>query len=148
MKKQSIIIISIVVIVLIAVFTNPNVQAHREAVKIMFNQNLQKSLAKNGSENKSEMENAGANLGMMLGNVFIDKMIENLVTSDNYVLFSITKISFEGKSKMIGYGLFGNVFISSEVNQAYKNDSEEEKAFEEAKIKSKEEDEKDLEGLE
>lgn len=148
MKKQSIIIISIAVIVLIAVFTNPNVQTHREAVKTMYNQNLQKHLVKIGSENNSEMQNGDANFGMILGNVFIDKIIGNIVTSDNYVLFSITKLSLEGKSKMIGFGLFGNVFISNKVNNALKNDSDEEKALEEELKKSKEQNQKDLEGLE
>mgnify|MGYP003605125588 CR=1 FL=1 len=143
MKKQSIIILLIAIIVLIAVFTNPNAQTHREAVKVVFNENLQKEQAKNALENNSEFEKAGANLGMMLGSVFIDKMIENIVTSDNYVLFSLTKVSWEGKSKIIGYGLFGNVFISDEANKALKNDSNEE-----ALIQSKAEDKKDLEELE
>ena len=145
MKKQSIIIISIVVFVLIAVFTNPNVQIHREAVKTIFNQNLQKSIAENESVNNSELNKAGENIGILLGNVFIDKMIENIITSDNYVLFSITKLSFEGKRKIIGYGLFGNVFISNEVNKALENYPNEVSSYENTKIKNKEEDLKDLE---
>ena len=147
MKKQNIIFISIAIIVLIAVFTNPNVQAHREALKMMFNQSLLKQQETNGNEDINITENNESKLGAILGNVFIDEIIKNIVTTDNYILFSITKLSFEGENRIIGYGLFGNVFISSEFNKVLKNDFENNKAFEEKKKNAKEEAKKDLEEL-
>lgn len=62
----------------------------------------------------------GSALGLMLGGVMLDRMIENMVSTDNYVLFSTTKITWEGETKLIGVGLFGNVFISSEIDEALK----------------------------
>ena len=43
------------------------------------------------------------------------------MTRDNYILFSITKISWKGESRNIGYGLFGNVFLSEKVKEAFKD---------------------------
>jgi hypothetical protein len=56
-------------------------------------------------------------LGMMLGGAIIDGLISNLVTTDNYVIFSTTKISWKGKSKVIGVGVFGNVFLSGKLDE-------------------------------
>ncbi|KRB59850.1 hypothetical protein ASD98_01650 [Flavobacterium sp. Root186] len=61
-------------------------------------------------------------LGILFGSSLAEKLIENSVTRDNYILFSITKITWQGKSKSIGYGLFGNVFLSEKVNKAFNND--------------------------
>ncbi|MBK8442421.1 MAG: hypothetical protein IPL35_02955 [Sphingobacteriales bacterium] len=38
-------------------------------------------------------------------------MIDNSVSTDNYILFSTTKYSLEGETKVVGIGAFGNVFI-------------------------------------
>ena len=100
------------VIVLIAIFTNPSTEEHKQAVKSVVNEVVQNSI----SENSSDMEN----IGVLLGSSLIDNLVENSITRDNYILFSITKISWKDKSRNIGYGLFGNVFLSEKVKEAFK----------------------------
>lgn len=36
-------------------------------------------------------------------------------------MFSITKITWQGESKSIEYGLLGNIFLSEKVNKAFNN---------------------------
>ena len=115
MKNNHIGMIAIVLILLIAVFTNPSQTEHKEKIKEIFTTYYQKSL----EENKLDSENSFAAFGSLLGQSLINKMIENAVTSDNYVFFSITKITFEGEKKSIGYGIFGNVFLSDKIEDAF-----------------------------
>jgi hypothetical protein len=114
--KQNWIIIIFVGIILIAVFTNPSTEEHKQAVKSVVNQLVQNSV----SDNNSNLEN----LGVLLGSSLAEKLVENSVTRDNYILFSITKISWKGESRNIGYGLFGNVFLSEKIKDAFKDKSE------------------------
>lgn len=114
MKKSNIILIVFAVMILAAVLTNPSSEEHKQAVKSVINQVVQNSISENGSD----MEK----LGILFGSSLVEKLIENSVTRDNYLLFSITKITWQGKSKSIGYGLFGNVFLSEKVNKAFNND--------------------------
>ncbi|WP_269235731.1 DUF4359 domain-containing protein [Flavobacterium flavigenum] len=113
MKKSNKIVIIFAIILLIAVFTNPSNEEHKQAVKSVINQVVQNSI----SENESDMER----LGVLFGSSLAEKIIENSVMRDNYILFSITKITWKGESKSIGYGLFGNVFLSEKVKNAFNN---------------------------
>jgi hypothetical protein len=45
---------------------------------------------------------------MALGNAIVEKS----VSRDNYLFFSLTKMSFANNEKNIGIGIFGNVFIN------------------------------------
>lgn len=103
-------------IVLIAVITNPNQERHKEAVKNKLNSYMQKAMKENLTGN-NDLQQAGQALGMMLGGAFIDRMIDNLVSADNYVLFSLTKITWDGQTKVVGVGVFGNVFFSSKLDE-------------------------------
>lgn len=115
MKTKHITLIAIITILLIAIFTNPSQEEHKEKVKETFTAYYQKSL----KENETDSENAFAALGSLLGNTLINSMIENAITRDNYVIFSLTKITYEGEEKSIGYGVFGNVFLSEKIEEAF-----------------------------
>ena len=98
-------------IILIAVITNPSTEEHKQAVKSEVNQLVQNSV----SESKSDMES----IGVLLGSSLAEKLVENSITRDNYILFSLTEISWKGESRNIGYGVFGNVFLSEKVKEAF-----------------------------
>lgn len=115
-RKYTVLIIT-VMIALIAAFTNPGLEKHKDAIKAKFNTYLQNSMMKNMSETDNKWEQTGNALGMMLGSALVDGMIDNMVSTDNYILFSITKVSWQGETKVIGFGAFGNVYISSELDQ-------------------------------
>jgi hypothetical protein len=46
---------------------------------------------------------------MLVGNTIYETIADNIVSSENYILFSLTQVSIAGESKIIVYGLFGNV---------------------------------------
>ena len=121
MKKTHLILIAIVLIGLVAVLTNPNQDRHKEVVKNKINLYLQKSMKEDNAETNDEREKSGQALGMMIGVVLVNQIIDNLVSTDNYVLFSTTKVTWDGQTKVIGIGLFGNVFLTDKLDNALKD---------------------------
>lgn len=115
MKTKQILLFAFVIILLIAIFTNPSQEEHKEKVKETFTAYYQKSL----KENQTDSKNAFSALGSLLGNSLINAMIENAITRNNYVVFSLTKVTYEGEEKLIGYGVFGNVFLSEKIEEAF-----------------------------
>ena len=120
MKNKHILLIFVGLLLIVAVLTNPNQDRHKEVVKNKLNVLMQKAVKDSFKNSDSGAEQIGSALGLMLGGAMLDRMIESMVSTDNYVLFSITKISWEGKTKLIGIGAFGNVFISDEIEAALK----------------------------
>jgi hypothetical protein len=118
MKKNYLILAIVGLVILVAILTNPNQDRHKEVIKNKLNSFMQKSINESSAKTDNEWEQAGQALGMMLGGALVDKIIDNLISTDNYVLFSTTKISWEGETKIIGIGAFGNVFITNELDQA------------------------------
>lgn len=120
MKKNQIVIALIAFLIIIAVLTNPNQDRHKEVVKTKINSLMQKSLSEEFSDTDDIWGNAGQALGMMFGGVVIDGIIANSVSTDNYLIFSTTKFTWEGDTKVIGVGVFGNVYISSQLEKGVK----------------------------
>lgn len=117
MKKEHwTILITLCVIIILAV-TNPSTDEHKQAVKTKVNSFVQKSY-QSETPYKTELETAGYNLGVMIGSSIVDKFIENAVSRESYVIFSLTKINWQGKSKTIGYGFLGNVFLSEGIDSS------------------------------
>ena len=110
MKKNYFFAGIIGLLVLVAVLTNPNQDRHKEVIKAKLTTYLQKSM--------KESNEFGQALGLMFGGVFVNQILDQMITTDNYVLFSTTKITWEGKSKTIGIGVFGNVFVTKELDDA------------------------------
>lgn len=121
MKKNYLILGILGMVILVAVITNPNQDRHKEVIKNKLKTYMQKSLNEKNTETNNQWEQAGQALGLMISGAIIDPIIDNLVSTDNYVLFSTTKISWEGKTKIVGIGAFGNVFLTSQLDD-YLND--------------------------
>lgn len=105
---------AILILLLIAILTNPNEDRHKETIKSELNSYMQKNITKTDNE----WEQAGQAIGIALGTTLINGIIENLVSTDNYILFSLTKITFQGKVKIIGIGIFGNVYLTNNLDEA------------------------------
>jgi hypothetical protein len=120
MQNKHITLIITGVLLIIGALTNPTQDRHKEAVKNKLNVIMQKSIKDSMKNSDSGAEQIGSALGLMLGEAILDRMIESTISSDNYVLFSTTKATWEGKTKIIGVGVFGNVFISDEIDKALK----------------------------
>lgn len=112
MKKSQIFLIGLLILTLVAIFTNPDTDQHREAVKTEFLAEYQKKMATEETNNEwGQMEAA---IGSMFGNALIGQLLQTMISSENYLLFSLTKVTLGDQSRVIGVGLFGNVFISGE----------------------------------
>jgi len=118
MKRNYITPAIISMIVLVAVLTNPDQNRHKEVIKNKLMTYLQKSISKNQTKTKDDWEQAGQALEIMLGGIIVEKVLENFMSTDNYVVFSTTKITWEGETKIIGIGAFGNVFLNKELDEA------------------------------
>ncbi len=119
MRKSQIILIIAGAILAIAIFTNPSQETHKEVVKSKIISYYEQSL----KENQSTSNNSFEVLGNLLGTSLITTLVENGVKSDNYLFFSITKMTYEGQEKSIGFGAFGNVFLSEKVEEAFSKKS-------------------------
>jgi hypothetical protein len=128
MKTKHFILIGISILLLVAIITNPDTNHHKEEVKLKIHEYLQKSLADNINETDDQWSKAGKLFGNLFGEAMINNMVNTIITSNNYILFSTTSATFEGKSKIIGLGIFGNVYLSDKVNEAFKNSSKQDNA--------------------
>ena len=120
MRKNQITLAIIGLIILVAVLSNPNQDRHKEVIKNKLITYLQKSVKKGQTGTKDDWEEAGQVLGIMLGGLIVDKVLDNFMSTDNYVVFSTTKITWEGNTKIIGIGAFGNVFITKGLDESLK----------------------------
>lgn len=128
MKTKHFILIGISILLLVSIITNPDTNHHKEEVKLKIHEYLQKSLADNINETDDQWSKAGKPFGNLFGEAMINNMVNTMITSNNYILFSTTSATFEGKSKIIGLGIFGNVYLSDKVNEAFKNSSKQDNA--------------------
>lgn len=117
MKKTHISIIVIGFIVLIAAITNPNQKRHQEVLKEKLTTHMQEAMKDQPSSSSNTLGQAGQALGSMLGGTLISGIINNVISTDNYVLFSTTKATWEGKTRVIGFGAFGNVFLTKQIDK-------------------------------
>lgn len=102
MKKNQIVLIIIGFILLALMATNPSIDDHRQAIM----EEIKKKMSQ-----ESDPGNKWEQVGQAIGMAFGQGIIEKSVTRDNYLVFSITKISFGDKSKNIGFGILGQVFL-------------------------------------
>ena len=109
MKKTA---IWIFLILLVAMFiSNPSEIQHRDT--------LIKTMLANNSLSK-KMENRES-VNRYIESTLINKVVESLMYRENYYLISLTKVSLEGNSKIIGIGVFGKVYILDEFSQNIKD---------------------------
>ncbi len=118
MKKNYITLAVLILIILVAVLTNPDQNRHKEVVKDKLITFLQKSIKKDQTKPNDEYEEAGQAIRIMLGGMIVEKILDNFLSTDNYVVFSITKITWQGEKKIIGIGALGNVFLTKELDEA------------------------------
>ena len=113
MKKNQIIGSAVVLLLIIAAVSNPDSATHKEKVRTELKKYLDESMA----EKSEGEENFASGFASLIGNTMVNSIVDNTVTADNYLLFSLTKISHEGNAKRIGFGAFGNVWLSKEVQK-------------------------------
>jgi hypothetical protein len=109
MKSSQITLIVIGFILLALMATNPSIEDHRQAVMEKMKEKMAES---SNSESKNDWQKAGEAIGMSLG----QGIVEKAVSRGNFLLFSLTKISFRENVKQIGIGAFGKVWLNDNFN--------------------------------
>ena len=92
--------------------TNPPDEKHYSEIRKIIMAGINDKL---DYDSDNEWELLGQGLGLALGGKMIDTFISSYVEVNNYVFFSVTKVS----DKVIGYGLLNNVWIFNEVRSAF-----------------------------
>jgi len=104
MNKKYVIVFIAAIILLVAALTNPGLTQHKDAVKGKIISYIKKRAG------------AGGGFGALLAEAMVQQTVNGIVTNDNYLFFSLTKINWEGDSRIVGLGLFGNVFTFGKIN--------------------------------
>ena len=113
LKKYPMILLIISILLITAALTNPNTESHKKIMIIKLTKLTQQALPKSDEK----MENTGSISGMLLAEKFINKMVDQIISVDNYVLFSVTIANYRGRTKTIGLGFFGHVYVTSQVDK-------------------------------
>lgn len=96
----------LILILIIAFFTNPNEEKHKEAVKQKINRMV------------LPVDPSGS--GYVGNHPYVDQFVETYVSRSDYYLFSTTKVSRDYQVITIGIGIFGHVFISDMIDEKLK----------------------------
>jgi len=103
MKTSRIIFLVCLIIFVALLITNPSNEAHKSAVKDKIEQELSK-LNDGKIFKKTLISGVVKNL---IGDIFLD----NIVTRNNYVIFSTTQLATTNKTTTVGFGILGFVYI-------------------------------------
>lgn len=100
---------------LVLFLTNPSKQDHIEKVRVSLKTALNRSISK-------KTENGFAiGVGAYLTDGLVDAIVEKSVSVDNFYIFSRTHLRYLDKDVIIGFGIFGNVFISDKLQNETDN---------------------------
>ncbi|MDO5664351.1 MAG: hypothetical protein Q4G63_03715 [Bacteroidia bacterium] len=110
MKLKHIISILFLILFAFAFFTNPDEQTHKEAIRAKSATIMEEIIAERNDA-------VSATAWKLAGEQLLAGFINSNVTVDNYYLFSIPKIYWDGKSYPIGTGAFGKVYITKHLNR-------------------------------
>ena len=101
--------------------TNPTSVEHKLILKDKMREYLNAEIDKMQIENDNKFAALGASLGAAFGGVIADKFIDDNVVVDDYYLFSITNVNYDGKKNPVGVGVFGKVILHPDIEKMLKN---------------------------
>lgn len=110
----------VILVCLGAFATNPTSVEHKLILKDKMSEYLNTEIDKMQLENDNKFAALGASLGAAFGGIIVDKFIDENVVVDDYYLFSITNVRWEGKIKMVGLGIFGKVILHPDIDKKLK----------------------------
>ena len=97
--------LAIIVAILLALFlTCPDRASHEDMVKDSMKETVNKTYSKSNGEDPFKA------FGQVLATGIINTAVGQMLTVDNYGIFSIGKIHFNGKTKVVSIGILGHVF--------------------------------------
>jgi hypothetical protein len=121
-SSSGLFVLFFILLVAIGAFaTNPSAAEHKLILKDKMRELLNTEMDKLKSENDNEFSQLGVTFGAALGGMIVDKFIDQNVRVDDYYLFSITNVYYEGKKNPVGMGIFGKVILHPDIDKVVKN---------------------------
>ena len=114
-NKSVFFLLFFIALLVIAFFTNPDEQAHKEALKTKLTEVIDESMAER--QDDVVTFNAWKLAGPQMTEVFL----KNNFSVDDYKVLSLTKINWDNQSYIVGVGAFGNVWITKRLNKDLAN---------------------------
>lgn len=109
-RSKGIFLVIFVVILLIAYFSNPREEMHKETLERRLTTLLDETML----ERQDDVIAYGA--WKLAGRQMVGAFADNYISADNYFLFSLTRLHWEGESYIAGIGGFGKVYITKQIN--------------------------------
>lgn len=109
------VLVIIGIILLVAFFTNPDHETHENILMDKLKPELLEYYL--GERGLHEDVSVGEALGLMIGSAVAERFVKNLIIVDDYLLFSLSKITWEGQTRVIGIGAFGTVFLARDLEK-------------------------------
>ncbi len=110
MSKTRIFALLVIAIILAAILTNPSKEKFETAISSKAEQILRKQL--------DYQHQDAVQLGMTLfGDRLVKDFVNNNVVIENYYLFSLAKIKWQGETTPIGGGAFRQVWLTSKIDE-------------------------------
>lgn len=104
--------IAVIALILLAAYlTNPGKELHKEQLKIKLTEVIGEAM----QERQDDLIVYGA--WEMAGGMMIEAFTGNNMSVDNYFLFSLTRLHWDGRSYIIGIGGFGQVYITKRLDK-------------------------------
>jgi hypothetical protein len=104
--------IAVIALILLAAYlTNPGKELHKEQLKIKLTEVIGEAM----QERQDDLIVYGA--WEMAGGMMIEAFTGNNMSVDNYFLFSLTRLHWDGRSYIIGIGGFGKVYITKRLDK-------------------------------
>ena len=119
MRNFLLFILIIVFISGFSVISCPDKEAHSEAIMENINELIDEEATKDVT---NESEKALALLASSLVSGISNLVIDSRLSVDNYFLFSIGRVTFEGESRIVSIGMLNHVF--TDINDNLKKEIE------------------------
>lgn len=101
MKTKHYVILGIALFMAILAVTNPTLEIHKEKVKVKLNEFYEKEMAKEDNTATNQFSQAGKSMGMILAKSMINMVIDNAISSSNYILFRPQTLLGREKQKLL-----------------------------------------------
>jgi hypothetical protein len=102
-------------------FTNPSQEKHIQETNIILKKVVNYISSKGLMDNGNSTNQLMGGIGLLFGDNLIDGVTSKFITRKNYIFFSLTNASFDGKDQTIGIGILGNVVIFDEFEKKIKD---------------------------
>ncbi len=101
-------LVCVFIFLVAALITNPSLEKHRLVVQRQVQSVINSSFTY-GSNSENNIQNVSTS-----GGIQTELNVTSSIERANFFLFSLTKLSLPSDSEIIGFGMFGNVFVDEE----------------------------------